>query len=487
MKTKILPLSLLSVIFFTLNLAADPVILSTGINKTNIDLNSAAILGQLNLNTTSAGFAVVHFDGVCISDPGDLIVLAASNSTSWGPNDGNVSVEAASSDINSNSFSHTRVYDIPAGNHIFYAVAENYSEKDGSGIATIYGNLTVKFFPEGSSSVFSFEPIDKTTIDLNTSQVVGQVSVNPGSSGKVIVHFDGNCIPDPGDLIVLAASNTTSWGTNDGNVSVEAVSADVNNRSFSHTRVYNVSAGNHTYYAIAQNWVETDGSGVASVYGCLTAEFIPDGTAFGSQGIVKENTDLTNMTTIGQVTINPSATGKVIVHLDGLLSSDPGDRIVLAASNTTSWGVNDGNVTLEAFDSDINTNSFSHTRVYNVSAGSQTYYAVAHNTVETDGSGIASVYGNLTAEFIPDAVTAVNDLKSMNIELYPDPVTDFLFIRGIQKDKRITVYSVSGTKVMEFIVGRENCLTDLSELESGLYFIKIEVDDQACVRKIIKK
>ena len=54
---------------------------------------------------------------------------------------------------------------------------------------------------------------------------------------------------------------------------------------------------------------------------------------------------------------------------------------------------------VEAKDSDVNQNSFSHTRVYNVSAGARTFYAVGHNYVEYDGTGIASVYGNITVLF----------------------------------------------------------------------------------------
>ena len=75
------------------------------------------------------------------------------------------------------------------------------------------------------------------------------------------------------------ASNTNSWGTDDGNVSVQAVNADLNRNSFSHTHVYDVTAGSHTYYAVAQNYVETAGSGIASIYGSLTAELIPESTA----------------------------------------------------------------------------------------------------------------------------------------------------------------------------------------------------------------
>jgi hypothetical protein len=246
-----------------------------------------------------------------------------------------------------------------------------------------------------------------------------------------LVRFDGNCIADVGDRIVLAASNTPTWGVNDGNVSVEAVDADINSGSFSHSRMYSISAGNHTFYAVARNYVEEDGSGVASIYGSLTVEFFPDlrGSAFvRHQGISQTSINVrsTGAVTVGQININATVPGKVVAHFDGLCIAAVGDRIVLAASNIPDWGVNDGNVGVEAVNSDQNGHSFSHTRVYNVPVGSHNFYAVAHNYVEEAGSGIASIYASLTVEFFPDVTTEVLDSHKMLMDYtlaqnYPNP------------------------------------------------------------------
>ena len=96
------------------------------------------------------------------------------------------------------------------------------------------------------------------------------------SSGRVWIHFDGNCISDSGDVIILAANNIANWFGNYGCVTVEAVDTDIKYNSFSHTRVFNVNAGSHDFYAVVENLVETDGSGYISVYGTLTVEFFPN-------------------------------------------------------------------------------------------------------------------------------------------------------------------------------------------------------------------
>jgi len=373
-----------------------------GINNTNINLTTLRTVGQISINPVVSGKVIVTFDGLCVSSPGDRIILAASNTTNWGINDGHVEAEAYDNDINGNSFSHTRVYDVTPGSRTFYALAQNYLETDGTGLASIYGSLTVKFIP-ASGSIVAFAGINRTGVNLTNVTSVGTVTINPSVSGKAIVRFDGFCVSTPGDRIVLAASNTTNWGINDGNVNIEAINSDLNTKTFSHTRVYDVSPGSRTFYAVAQNYAETDGTGIASVYGSLTVQFVPNTDAsVAFQGINRSSLNLSSSTTLNQITINPAVSGRVLVWFDGLCVSSPGDNIILAASNSTSWGVNDGNVSVESINSDLDRNSFSHTRVYTITPGSRTFYAVGHNYVETAGTGIASVYGSITVQFFPD-------------------------------------------------------------------------------------
>ncbi|NSW94707.1 MAG: fibronectin type III domain-containing protein, partial [Bacteroidales bacterium] len=235
--------------------------------------------------------------------------------------------------------------------------------------------------PEAKSSLHH-TGIIQTNVDLNTRKTLGQITINPSVSGKVIVSFDGVCFSSPGDRIVLAASNTTNWVSNDGNVHFEAFDSDLNTNAFSHTRVYDVTPGSHTFYAVGQNYVETDGDGLASIYGSLTVQFIPStsGSIVGFSGIIRPNVNVTSTTTVGSVTINPSVPGKAIVKFDGVCVSSPGDRIILAASNTSSWYANDGSVSVEVPNSDIDRKSFCHTRVYDVSPGSNTFNAVVQNS-----------------------------------------------------------------------------------------------------------
>ncbi|HXJ55282.1 MAG TPA: hypothetical protein VNU68_01340 [Verrucomicrobiae bacterium] len=395
---------------------AQPTVWYAAISKTALNVRgSPVVVGQVAVNLTQPGAVLVQFDGDTFCDVGDRIVLAASDTPDWGPNDGNVSVLAGAPG-SGECFSHSRVYAAPAGPHTFYAVAQNYVDEGGSGTASIYGTLKVKFFPQTPNSAFVRQQgISQTFINVRgTPVVVGTVTIQAPASGKVVAHFDGDCISSVGDRIVLAASDTPDWGVNDGNVGVKAVSATVDSQTFSHTRVYAVTAASHTFYAVAQNYVEEGGTGIASIYGSLTLEFVPDSPALpflDNRGIANSSINLRGSpVSLATITLQTPTAGDVVVHFDGSCISDVGDRIVLAASDTPDWGVNDGNVSVTAPSPAVRMQCFSHSRVYHVSAGAHNFYAVAQNYVQESGSGFASIYGTLTAEFflpVPYTLRAV--------------------------------------------------------------------------------
>ncbi len=108
------------------------------------------------------------------------------------------------------------------------------------------------------------QEISRTNLNVRGNPVVvGELTMTAPEAGSVLVQFDGQCISDPGDRIVLAASNVPDWGVNDGHVGVEAVNADQNGRAFSHTRVYEVTGGSYNFCAVTQNYGEEVGSGIA--------------------------------------------------------------------------------------------------------------------------------------------------------------------------------------------------------------------------------
>lgn len=144
----------------------------------------------------------------------------------------------------------------------------------GQGINTIREDGTVSC--EGPENIgLDWANISITNVDVRTSAVdVGTVTLNAPAAGYVVVTFNGYAYADTGDKILLAVSATSKmWSINDGHVPITGPGAT----PFSHTRVYTVSAaGNYTYYGVAQNYVDTAGSGRTSVYATLTAVYYPN-------------------------------------------------------------------------------------------------------------------------------------------------------------------------------------------------------------------
>jgi len=112
-----------------------------------------------------------------------------------------------------------------------------------------------------------FKTIAVTNADVDPAVNVATVTIKAPSAGFVVLHFDGFGSPAASDRLTLAASNVSQdWTPNDGNVTLDVAG------SFSHTRVYHVSAGSHTFYAVAHRFIGS-GSGLASVYATFTAQF----------------------------------------------------------------------------------------------------------------------------------------------------------------------------------------------------------------------
>lgn len=486
MKKNLLLIALFLVGFSMAEISANPILEKQNINFTFSGSNTETA-GELTITAPSAGKVYLHFDGRVYSEAGTRILLAVNDTPSWSINDGHVAAIIQSDQVRSRNFSHTRVFNISAGDHTYYAVAKNASNAES---CTIYGEFTVEFVADDDEAIIGFSGVNETFINVSNKTTVGHVTINPTVAGKAYVSFDGFAYVTPGDKITMAASDTENWGTNSGNVGIESQSDAMKQVPFQHNRVYDITPGDHTFYAIAHNYVETDGDGVISVYGSLSVRFIPENASFDSDYNIIETSgiNLENKTTVGSIVLHPTSAGQVVVNFSGSCISHPGDRIILAASNDETWHINDGTVSVEAINTDLNGNCFSHSRVYDVTEGEHTYYAVAHNYVHTSGPGTASIYGILTAMFLPDEVTmGVNDLVEKSFNAYPNPVSDILVVDGLTQGSLISIFSVDGKLQKRLTANDEKINVSTTDLNSGTYIINVTNEKGTSGSKFVKR
>ena len=95
---------------------------------------------------------------------------------------------------------------------------------------------------------------------------------------------------------------------------------------------------------------------------------------------------------------------------------------------------------------------------------------------DTDNSGIADY---LEA----NVALSVNGADLNLFKVFPNPVLDKLFIQGLSNPTKISVYNVLGRLVLSKIT---SSIVDVDNLQSGIYIIKIVVEQKEVVRKFIK-
>jgi len=78
---------------------------------------------------------------------------------------------------------------------------------------------------------------------------------------------------------------------------------------------------------------------------------------------------------------------------------------------------------------------------------------------------------------------SVDELAKPQAIVYPNPVTEELFIRSATQIENVRIYSVQGKLVLE----SSSTTLDVTSMQNGLYFIEIASDEGKEIHKIIKQ
>lgn len=80
-------------------------------------------------------------------------------------------------------------------------------------------------------------------------------------------------------------------------------------------------------------------------------------------------------------------------------------------------------------------------------------------------------------------ITGISDLKNDNILIYPNPTTGIIYFKNIDNISGISITDIRGQYLVENMHIEEY---DLSNLNNGIYFIKIHSNNETIVEKILK-
>lgn len=84
-----------------------------------------------------------------------------------------------------------------------------------------------------------------------------------------------------------------------------------------------------------------------------------------------------------------------------------------------------------------------------------------------------------------------NTIGGLNLLLFPNPVLNKLYIKGVTGSINVSVMNLEGQivkkKQLQLGIGSQTGFIDLSELNNGVYLVKIQYDNKVVINKIVKK
>ena len=107
------------------------------------------------------------------------------------------------------------------------------------------------------------------------------------------------------------------------------------------------------------------------------------------------------------------------------------------------------------------------------------------SVISTNPDYTFNIAGNKTLTAVFTLKTPVVEIKSDDLKVYPNPVTDVLNLEGINEKTTIRIFNVTGNLV-EIATVNENGAFDVSFLNSGIYFFVFGNSTIKATRKIIK-
>jgi len=104
---------------------------------------------------------------------------------------------------------------------------------------------------------------------------------------------------------------------------------------------------------------------------------------------------------------------------------------------------------------------------------------------QAEGSSVEMVG---MVEFGTCNVVAINEFKHLNLTYFPNPVTNTLTLQADSKITSVNVVNVLGqTVVHQNVSNSKNIKLDVSDLASGTYFIKVQIDKKYATYKMVKE
>lgn len=102
------------------------------------------------------------------------------------------------------------------------------------------------------------------------------ITINAPVDGFVLAQLDGYCTSSVGDEMLFAVNDKPDWEVNEGHITVSAPYTNNVFSTLSHSRLFPVTAGTHTFYSVVENTGLTGGTGLVDILGNFIVKFYPE-------------------------------------------------------------------------------------------------------------------------------------------------------------------------------------------------------------------
>ena len=97
-----------------------------------------------------------------------------------------------------------------------------------------------------------------------------------------------------------------------------------------------------------------------------------------------------------------------------------------------------------------------------------------------------STLGVVTFDPVSCAILGIEELTESKIILAPNPASQFVVLHGVSAFNQAIIYDVLGKEVSRFTIEKDSQQIDLN-LKSGVYFVRIQNNQQQVTRKLVVK
>ena len=92
----------------------------------------------------------------------------------------------------------------------------------------------------------------------------------------------------------------------------------------------------------------------------------------------------------------------------------------------------------------------------------------------------------ITFDLVTEAVESIT-YNNTSLHLYPNPTENHLFIETEHEIEEIVIYDVYGRKCQQANETTSQQVLDVTDLNTGIYFIKVVTDNNEIVKRFVKK